>query len=102
LPHQRRLSEGAAKTCLDADELRLGLGNVRFLNFQPEESLSDLLAVGDVHIVSLKRGLEGFIVPSKVYGIIAAGRPLFAAVTSDSEPTLIIEECGCGAADRAR
>jgi glycosyltransferase involved in cell wall biosynthesis len=35
-------------------------------------------------------------VPSKVYGIMAAGRPIIAAVESDSEPGLIIEECGCG------
>jgi glycosyltransferase involved in cell wall biosynthesis len=69
---------------------------VRFFAFQPKESLSDSLAAADVHLVSLKRGLEGFIVPSKVYGIMAAGKPFIAAVASDSEPALIVETHGCG------
>jgi glycosyltransferase involved in cell wall biosynthesis len=72
------------------------LNNVRFLDFQPKGSLSESLAVADVHLVSLKRGLAGFIVPSKVYGVMAAGRPFIAAVESDSEPALIVEEFECG------
>ncbi|HEV2032949.1 MAG TPA: glycosyltransferase family 4 protein [Candidatus Dormibacteraeota bacterium] len=90
------VGEGAAKARLQADVHRRGITNVRFLAFQPKESLSESLAAGDAHLVSLKRGLAGFIVPSKVYGIMAAGRPIIAAVESDSEPGLIVEEYGCG------
>lgn len=90
------VGDGAAKAQLQADVTRRGLGNVRFLDFQPKASLSESLAAADVHLVSLKRGLAGFIVPSKVYGVMAAGRPFIAAVESDSEPALIVEEFGCG------
>lgn len=47
----------------------------RFLPYQPREALADSLAAGDVHLVSLDPALEGLIVPSKIYGIFAAGRP---------------------------
>jgi colanic acid biosynthesis glycosyl transferase WcaI len=90
------VGEGAAKARLQADVTNRGLANVRFLDFQPKGSLSESLAAGDVHLVSLKRGLGGFIVPSKVYGVMAAGRPFIAAVEAGSEPALIVEECGCG------
>jgi glycosyltransferase involved in cell wall biosynthesis len=90
------VGEGAAKARLQADVIRRRLRNVHFLAFQPKGSLSESLASADAHLVSLKRGLEGFIVPSKVYGIMAAGKPFIAAVKTDSEPGLIIEEYGCG------
>jgi len=89
------VGDGASKARLQADVIRRGLGNVRFVAFQTAR-LSECLAAGDVQLVSLKRGLAGFIVPSKVYGVMAAGRPFVAAVESDSEPALIIEEFGCG------
>lgn len=88
------VGEGAAKARLQADVIRRGLSNVRFVAFQSR--VSESLAAADAHLVSLKRGLAGFIVPSKVYGIMAAGRPIIAAVESDSEPGLIVEEYGCG------
>lgn len=90
------VGEGAAKARLQADVIKRGLGNVRFLDYQPRGSLSESLAAADTHLVSLKRGLAGFIVPSKVYGIMAAGRPFIAAVEDGSEAALIVEESGCG------
>jgi len=47
-------------------------------------------------IVSLKRGLAGYIVPSKLYGILVAGRPFVAAIESDSEAAQIAREHDCG------
>jgi len=90
------VGDGAAKARLMEEATRRGLTNVRFLSFQPKESLSESLGAADVHLVSLKRGLEGFIVPSKVYGIMAAGRPFIAAVDSDSEAAQIVDEFACG------
>jgi glycosyltransferase involved in cell wall biosynthesis len=51
------------------------LTNFRVRPYQPKERLSETLGVGDVHLVSLVPRLEGLIVPSKFYGIAAAGRP---------------------------
>lgn len=72
------------------------LTNVRFLPQQPKERLRDVFATADVFVVSLKRGIEGYIVPSKVYGILAAGRPYVAAVARRSEAAVIAEEGECG------
>jgi putative colanic acid biosynthesis glycosyltransferase WcaI len=90
------VGEGAAKSSLLADVRRRGLGNVEFLPTQPYETLSDSLGAADVHVVGLRRGLAGYIVPSKVYGIMAAGRPYVAAVEPGAEPALIADEHGCG------
>src|SRR6202035_1798595 len=55
----------------------MGCANVRFLPFFPASKIASVLAAADAHIVTIKRGLEGVIVPSKMYGILAAGKPLF-------------------------
>ena len=90
------VGEGASKAAVMADVARRGLPNVEFLPYQPKEELSDSLGAADVHVVGLKRGLAGYIVPSKVYGILAAGKPYVAAVEPGTEPALIAEEHACG------
>jgi glycosyltransferase involved in cell wall biosynthesis len=90
------VGDGASKRQLVTDVNARGLTNVVFLPYQPKEQLSESLAAGDCHLVTLKRGLAGFIVPSKVYGIMAAARPFIAAVDEESEPARIVTEHGCG------
>jgi lipopolysaccharide/colanic/teichoic acid biosynthesis glycosyltransferase len=77
--------EGVSKPVLEARVRELGLSNVLFLPFAPKAALSDSFASADVFIVSLQRGLAGYIVPSKLYGILAAGRPYVAAVEERCE-----------------
>jgi glycosyltransferase involved in cell wall biosynthesis len=77
--------EGVKRDALGRKVTEMGLRNVRFLPYAPKEQLGDAFGVADVQIVSLRRGLAGFIVPSKLYGILASGRPYVAAVESDSE-----------------
>ena len=62
----------------------------------PKEQLHESFAAADVFLVSLKPGLEGYIVPSKLYGILAAGRPYVAAVDPSCEAAAIACEHGCG------
>ena len=69
---------------------------VRFLDYQPRERLPLSLATGDLHYVGLARGLSGFVVPSRLYGILAAGRPVLVSADADSETVRIVEEVGCG------
>jgi len=52
-----------------------GLSNLLFAAYQSEATLADTLAAADVHLVCLRPELEGLVVPSKLYGILAAGRP---------------------------
>jgi len=51
---------------------------VNFLDFQPRERLPETLATADVHVVGLARGLAGYVVPSRLYSVLAAGRPVIA------------------------
>jgi colanic acid biosynthesis glycosyl transferase WcaI len=90
------VGDGAAKGHLERESAQRGLTNVRFLDFQPKASLSESLGAADAHLVALKRGLEGFIVPSKLYGIMAAGRPVIAATAERSEAALVVAEHDCG------
>jgi colanic acid biosynthesis glycosyl transferase WcaI len=70
--------------------------SVRFLDYQPREQLPLSLAAGDLHYVGLARGLSGFVVPSRLYGILAAGRPVLVSADRDSEIVRIVEDVGCG------
>jgi glycosyltransferase involved in cell wall biosynthesis len=73
------------------------LASFRFLPYQPRESLSDCLAAADVHWVSLRPALEGYIVPSKFYGILAAARPVAFIGDRDGELARDIRRYACGA-----
>jgi glycosyltransferase involved in cell wall biosynthesis len=72
------------------------LPNVRFLPFFPIEQVSHVMMAGDVHIVTVRRGLEGVVVPSKLYSILAAGRPVLAIAAAESDAARIVRESGCG------
>jgi glycosyltransferase involved in cell wall biosynthesis len=67
-----------------------------FQEYQPAEVLSDSLAAADIHLVSLLPELEGLIVPSKVYGILAAGRPVLYIGDPDGDVGRMIREHSCG------
>lgn len=74
------------------------LPNFRFLPYQPRDLLSDSLAAADVHLACLLPDLEGLIVPSKFYGILAAGRPTVFIGDIDGELARIISTAQCGMA----
>jgi colanic acid biosynthesis glycosyl transferase WcaI len=90
------VGEGSRKTFLQEEASRRGLSNVRFFPYTPKAGLIDSFATADLFVVSLKRGLAGFIVPSKLYGILAAGRPFVAAVEADCEAAQIAAQHECG------
>ena len=82
---------------LQARVTELGLtGSFRFLPYQPREALCDSLAAADVHLASLLPDLEGLIVPSKIYGILAAGRPTVFVGDPDGEVARVLRDAGCG------
>jgi glycosyltransferase involved in cell wall biosynthesis len=95
------ITGGGAKARAVSDSVRAeGLDNFVFQGYQPAELLSDSLAAADVHFVSLLPALEGLIVPSKIYGILAAGRPtLFIGDPSgDLARMVVAEDCGIAVA----
>ncbi len=90
------IGDGNRRAALQAAVETRGLVNVRFLPFQPRDQLRWTYASSDVCLVSLKPGLAGYIVPSKLYPILAAGRPYIAAVESVSEVAALTERHRCG------
>ena len=90
------VGDGSKRDALETMAAARGLTSVRFFPYQPKDQLHDSFAAADTFLVSLKSGLEGFIVPSKVYGILAAGRPYIAATDPSSEAAVIARDSQCG------
>jgi colanic acid biosynthesis glycosyl transferase WcaI len=90
------IGDGAGKVALQRRAAESRLTNVRFLPYQEKERLGESLAAADLHLVPLRRGAAGCLVPSKVYGILAAGRPFVAMMESDAEVARIAREFGVG------
>jgi len=70
--------------------------NVILLPFQPSENFNNMINASHVQIVTMKKGLEGMAVPCKIYGILAAGKPVIALVPDNSEIAYIVKEEDCG------
>jgi glycosyltransferase involved in cell wall biosynthesis len=72
------------------------LQNIRLLPYQPREGLCQSLAAGQAHLTTLGEGLAGLSVPSKTYGILAAGRPVLFVGDTDSDVAHLVKENNCG------
>jgi colanic acid biosynthesis glycosyl transferase WcaI len=72
------------------------LPNVTFMDYQPRSRLNELLAAGDIHLVPLQPGMASISVPSKIYSILAAGRPVLASVDPGTEIDLVVTRSGAG------
>jgi glycosyltransferase involved in cell wall biosynthesis len=81
---------------LKAAAASAGITNILFKPYQPKEALSACLSAADIHWISLLPALEGLIVPSKAYGILAAGRPILAVTDADGEIARLVRDHGCG------
>jgi hypothetical protein len=90
------VGNGPRKAAVEAEARRRELSNVRFLPFQPVEQLAKSLSAADVHLVTMQEGTEGFVVPSKLYGALAAGRPALFIGSSESEAARFVAEHDCG------
>lgn len=86
--------EGSRRTELES--LAEGLDNVVFVDFQPAERLAEVLAAADLHVIALRRGLAASSVPSKLYSILAAGRPVLAALDPGTEVADVVASQGAG------
>src|SRR5580692_11358555 len=77
------VGEGVQRAHIEA--LARETKNVRFLPFFPANQIPSVLAAPDAHVITVKRGLEGVVVPSKMYGILAAGKPIIAVAREDTD-----------------
>jgi glycosyltransferase involved in cell wall biosynthesis len=77
------VGDGAQRSQIEA--IAAGSGNIRFLQFFPASKIPSVLAAADAHVITVKRGLEGVVVPSKMYGILAAGKPIVAVAPKETD-----------------
>jgi len=86
------VGEGAQRPQLES--AANGASNVRFLPFFPGNKIPSVLAAADAHLITIKRGLEGVVVPSKMYGILAAGKPIVAVAPRETDAVALGEKLG--------
>lgn len=87
---------GVERAALEARAQELQLDNVRFLDYQPREQLPAMRAAADVQLCLYRAGAARYSMPSKLYEIMASGRPVLASAESDSDVAQVIRETGCG------
>src|SRR5476649_499566 len=92
------IGSGARQAELAELSDRLETDQVQFLPYQPREVLSELLAAADMHFIGLAQGLSGYVVPSRMNGVLSVGRPVIVAADDDSEIVQVIEDVHCGIA----
>lgn len=90
------IGEGTVKSKLTDYVQEHKLDNVKFIPYQDKADLIYSLNAGDIHLVVNAKGIKGISVPSKLYGVMAAGKTVFGVLDEGSEARLIIEECKCG------
>jgi glycosyltransferase involved in cell wall biosynthesis len=90
------VGDGAKRPRLQRLAARLGLANVAFLPYQPLDRLAETLSAADLAVVCLETGHTGISVPSKAYGVMAAGRPILGILDPEGEIGQMVKETGCG------
>jgi len=90
------VGNGKAKQALKGLTEDVGLDNIEFRPPAPLCELPNVLAAGDIHLISQKSGTQGLLVPSKIYGVFAAGRPTLFIGPSDCEIARVVSESQAG------
>src|SRR5205814_421425 len=91
------IGDGARYMELTALAKLLELGDQSlFLPYQRRELLPQSLSTADVHVIGLAPGLSGYVVPSRLYGVLSVARPAIVAADAASETAQIVTRVGCG------
>lgn len=94
--HFLYIGEGASKQEMQDYVSKENLKNVTFLPYQPKEFIKYSLNVADVHLVVNQKGIKGVSVPSKIYGVMAAGKPILGVLEQGSEAEFLISTSHSG------
>ncbi len=83
---------GAGLPALQTSAAQRGLKNVQFIPFQPRQKLPEVLACADISLVILRRGIGADSLPSKIFSILASGRPVLASVDPGSQAWRLVTQ----------
>lgn len=92
------IGSGKQRMILERQVEEWGLRNVRFKPYQEQGVLRESLGVLDVHVVTQLPAVEGLVFSSKLYGGLAAGRPVIFIGPTDGDIPRLLREGGCGLA----
>lgn len=90
------IGDGAVKGEMIEFVKENSINNVIFLPFQPKNNLKYSLNVANVHLVVNQKGIKGISVPSKIYGVMAAGKPILGVLEEGSEAERLISASKSG------
>ena len=92
------IGEGSGKAEVVARAAELELENVTFCTFVDRAELNTSLNAADVSVLAFKKGMAGISVPSRLYNLMAAGKPILGVVDNNSEVADVIREAKLGVA----
>lgn len=90
------IGDGVSRPWLQAETQRRGLKNVQFIEFQPSSELSSSLSAADLHLVLIEPSVVNYLMPSKVYAILASGTPLVFVGPRECELARLVEQENIG------
>lgn len=90
------IGEGASKSTMESYVASNKLNNVTFLPYQSKEFIKYSLNAADAHLVVNQKGIKGVSVPSKIYGVMAAGKPILGVLEEGSEADILIRSSNSG------
>lgn len=90
------VGEGTVKKDIEEYVNNNNISNVKFIPYQPKDKINYSFNAADIHLVVNAKGIKGVSVPSKLYGVMAAGKPVLGVLEENSEARLIIDESDCG------
>lgn len=90
------IGKGASRASLEARSRDLGLTNIRFLDYQPRDRLSQSLGAADLHLIPVAEGVLASMMPSKLYGILASGSASVAVAAEDTELARTLQDNEAG------
>lgn len=90
------IGDGVARAALEQHARQVQLDNVRFMDYQPRERLPQMRAAADVQVCPYRAGAARYSMPSKLYEIMASGRPVVASAEPGSDVANLIAETNCG------
>ncbi|NFO47812.1 glycosyltransferase family 4 protein [Clostridium botulinum] len=90
------IGDGTVKKKIENYAIDNNIKNIKFISYQPKENLNYSLNSADIHWVVNAKGIKGISVPSKLYGVMASGKPVLGVLDKGSEARLILEDAECG------
>lgn len=93
-PTIRFVFAGAGEGRLQLEAATSGLSNVHWLPLQPAERLNDLLNLADIHLLPQRADAADLVMPSKLTGMLASGRPVVATAAPCTQVARVVDGCG--------